>query len=352
MIEDADSSRIESNTIENNVATQGGGGIDVYLNATPTISHNVIRNNSAHMGGGILSESGGLPRITETVIQGNSADPTSGGKGGAIACFSGSVVLENCLITGNNSSDYAISGINSAATKIVNCTIADNGPAGIGRFSTEWSFRVEVRNSILRNAGSEIDSGTVATISYSDVEGGYAGAGNIDADPRFVDPAADYHLASTSPCIDAGAAETTVASDLDGVARPFGSGWDMGAYESMFSTTRPNRYEQTDSRVTYTGPWATSSSSSLSGGSYASGYATATALVKFDGTAIDLIGTKSRCGGIAEVSVDGGAYTLVDFYAPATAHKQVIWSASGLSGRPPHRGDLCHGQTQPLLGRR
>ncbi len=54
------------------------------------------------------------------------------------------------------------------------------------------------------------------------------------------------------------------------------------------------RFEQSDSRVTYSGPWATSSSSSLSGGSYASGYATATALVKFDGTAIDLIGTKSR----------------------------------------------------------
>jgi parallel beta-helix repeat protein len=232
VIENADSSRIESNTIENNVATQGGGGIDVYLNAKPTISHNVIRNNSALMGGGIISESGSLPRITETVIQGNSAAPTDGGKGGAIACFSGSVVLENCLITGNNSSDYAISGINSAATKIVNCTIADNAPAGIGRFSPTWTFSVEVRNSILRNSGAEIGTGTVATISYSDVEGGFTGAGNIDADPRFVDPPADYRLAAGSPCIDAGAAETTVVSDLDGVARPVGGGWDMGAYES------------------------------------------------------------------------------------------------------------------------
>ena len=236
VIEDADSSRIESNTIENNVVTQGGGGIDVYLNARPTISHNIIRNNSARMGGGIMSESGSLPRVTETVIQGNSADPTGGGKGGAIACFSASVVLENCLITGNNSSDYAISGINSAATRIVNCTIADNSSAGIGRFNTAWSFSVEVKNSILRNAGAEIDSGTVATISYSDVEGGYTGAGNIDADPRFVDPPADYRLAPASPCIDAGAADTTVVSDLDGVARPVGSGWDMGAYESTVVT--------------------------------------------------------------------------------------------------------------------
>ena len=231
-IEDADTSLIESNTIENNVATQAGGGIDVYLDADPTIAHNIIRDNSANMGGGITSESGSLPRVTETVIEGNSAAPTGGGKGGAIACFSGSVILENCLITGNNSSDYAISGINSAATKIINCTIADNGPAGIGGFSTSWPFAVEVRNSILRNSGAEIDPGTVATISYSDVEGGFTGVGNIDVDPQFVDSAADYHLTAASGCIDAGAIESSITSDLDGRPRPVGVGWDMGAYEA------------------------------------------------------------------------------------------------------------------------
>ena len=254
VVEDADSSRIESNTIENNVATQGGGGIDVCLNANPAIAHNIIRNNSAHVGGGIMSEIGCLPRITETVIQGNSADPTAGGKGGAIALFSGSAILENCLIVGNTSSDFAISGTNSAATKIVNCTIADNGPAGIGRFSTSWPFSVEVRNSILRNSGSEIDSGTVATIRYSDVEGGYAGAGNFDADPRFVTPAADYHLTPTSPCIDAGAIESTIVSDLDGVTRPVGSGWDIGAYES--TVVRPPDIEAPTVHITSPAPGA------------------------------------------------------------------------------------------------
>ena len=242
MVSDADTSRIESNTIETNVATQGGGGIDVFLNSTPMITHNIIRNNSAHMGGAILSESGCLPRITETVIASNTADPAGGGKGGALALFSGSATLENCLITGNTSSDYAISGINSAATSIVNCTIADNSPAGIGRFSTSWPFTVAVRNSILRNTGSEIDSGTVATIGSSDIEGGYAGAGNIDADPKFVNPPANYRLAPASPCVDAGAAEAAITHDLDGAARPAGGGWDMGAYESEVSaadTTPP-----------------------------------------------------------------------------------------------------------------
>jgi hypothetical protein len=42
-------------------------------------------------------------------------------------------------------------------------------------------------------------------------------AGNIEADPQFVDPEkGDYHLQPTSPCIAAGGALTTVAADSGG----------------------------------------------------------------------------------------------------------------------------------------
>ena len=56
-------------------------------------------------------------------------------------------------------------------------------------------------------------------ITYSDVQGGWPGDGNINADPLFVDPpGGDLHLAVGSPCIDA-ADNTTVppdVADLDG----------------------------------------------------------------------------------------------------------------------------------------
>ncbi len=66
------------------------------------------------------------------------------------------------------------------------------------------------------------------------------------------------------------------------------------------------RYQQADSKVTWAGSWATNTSTSLSGGSYAGAGPGAIMLARFDGTALDLIGTLSPYGGIAEVSIDGG----------------------------------------------
>jgi PKD repeat protein len=50
--------------------------------------------------------------------------------------------------------------------------------------------------------------------------------------PKFVDAAGrNYHLQSSSPCINTGAALTDNAIDYDGNPRPIGNGWDIGAYE-------------------------------------------------------------------------------------------------------------------------
>ncbi len=94
----------------------------------------------------------------------------------------------------------------------------------------------------------------------------------------------------------------------------------------------PNRYEQTDSRIVWTGPWTTYAKWSLSGGSYAqSRFTTATVAVTFNGTGIDWVGTKSSLGGKAIVTVDGTSPVQVDLYSPVSLHKQVIWGVSGLS---------------------
>jgi len=74
-------------------------------------------------------------------------------------------------------------------------------------------------------------SGSV-TATYSDIQGGWYGTGNIDADPLFADPAnGDFHLSwanfpipddTKSPCIDAG--------DPNSPFDPDGTIADMGAF--------------------------------------------------------------------------------------------------------------------------
>jgi len=59
----------------------------------------------------------------------------------------------------------------------------------------------------------------------------------VDVDPLFVNAAGnDFHLTAGSPAIDRGEARPDVAADHDGVARPQGAGWDIGAYEFCAGT--------------------------------------------------------------------------------------------------------------------
>lgn len=55
---------------------------------------------------------------------------------------------------------------------------------------------------------------------------------NLTTNPQFVDEANDdFHLKATSPAIDAGVSIPALKYDFDGVSRPQGSGYDIGAYE-------------------------------------------------------------------------------------------------------------------------
>jgi hypothetical protein len=87
-------------------------------------------------------------------------------------------------------------------------------------------------NSIIYNHYKEVylDDTSTITITYSDVQGGWVGTCNINADPLFVG-GGDYHLTAGSPCIDTGTSVGAPTSDLDGNPRPYGAGYDMGAYE-------------------------------------------------------------------------------------------------------------------------
>jgi azurin len=149
------------------------------------------------------------------------------------------LTIANCVISGNQGAGIEMleekigrfPGYNNAT--ISNCTIAGNLKHGV--FGEEPT----ITNSIIYYNGSDSKNvqiaSNLATVTYSNVPGDWPGAGNIDADPSFVDwIAGDYHLLPLSLCIDAGdpnyipqANET----DLDGNNRVMGQAIDMGAFE-------------------------------------------------------------------------------------------------------------------------
>ncbi len=206
--------------IQNNHAIEGGGGIGIA--GAPSINSCVVRNNSADQYGGGISLKGPAPTIlanptlSNMIIYFNSAN---GSGGGGVALFSGAVLnMRHSLIFSNSSPNGSGGGLYlySATTvaNVVNSVIGEN------------------------TANSDNQVSGVANITYSDVQGGASGEGNIDADPEFIDPDnGDFHFKANSAIVDAGDNDNSSATDFDGYARPFDGNRDgtatvdMGPYE-------------------------------------------------------------------------------------------------------------------------
>jgi SpoIID/LytB domain protein len=92
------------------------------------------------------------------------------------------------------------------------------------------------------------------------------------------------------------------------------------------------RYEQSDSRLAYTGTWTTWPTASTSGGSCKySNLLQAAVNVKFTGTYLSWIGIKGPLYGKAKVTVDGGTAQVIDLYSPTSVFKSSVWNTGTLT---------------------
>jgi hypothetical protein len=58
------------------------------------------------------------------------------------------------------------------------------------------------------------------------------GSDVVEGDPMFSNPSGgDFHLQSGSPAIDIGSSADAPFDDYDGMPRPQGGGYDIGAFE-------------------------------------------------------------------------------------------------------------------------
>jgi hypothetical protein len=207
-------------------ASQGGGILitntsDTILIDANTISRNVLQNSNSYGGGiSLWSNNSSLNRdirISNNIISGNEA-----GYGGGIRCRQSAATLNNNTIVNNTAL------ANGGGIRV------DTAPSIAMIFNTIlWGNSAPSSPQIFLASGS-------LTVVYSDVEGGWVGDGNIDADPLLV---ADS-LSNASPCIGAGTLQYDFGGgvvlhsppyDINGRMRPYpaGSNPDMGAWESQ-----------------------------------------------------------------------------------------------------------------------
>jgi predicted outer membrane repeat protein len=287
-------------------SSSAGAAACVYVAARPELIDCVFLRNVAWSGAGALQVTSGRAEVGagDFVVRGcifawnvaagaNKDMPGMGsavtGDGGAasIALESPSI-MEDCTFVGNtaliggavrsnrtenivncrfiqNTASEAGGAIyvEGPGTTLVSCTLSGNmAPDGRACYVGTHQGGLTVINTILWDGGDEISLATNAAVdvAYSDIEGGWPGEGNIDADPLFANPIhwdpntaiiapgvplayGDYHLKSqagrwdpnsvswiidpvTSPCIDAGDPNSAIGAEPE----PNGGRINMGAY--------------------------------------------------------------------------------------------------------------------------
>ena len=259
---------IKENHFEYNLATStsgyaNGGGLyisdeDITGYGRKMILKNRFINNRTQVVSGNNSNGGGIHlHKTQATVAENEITQNrtygSNGFGGGICIDWTSFRLENNIIYGNSSSLYG-GGLDiyqppqqGTEQLLVNNTIYYNQAKFGGGVGIRTGANVVAMNNIFwadtANTGREIYvSSATGTIRYCNVQGGYAGTGNINTDPMFIDDA--FHLSDSSPCLNTGIDSLQIGgiwyyaptNDFGGNDRPQPAGTrpDMGAWESDF----------------------------------------------------------------------------------------------------------------------
>ena len=237
--------------IRDNVAAKGAGMYNLATREWPTdemrpapvvVDCIFLRNHARARGGAVCNDLMTHAAFVACSFLDNRCD----GKGGAIYNdFDCSPTLENCLFAGNVAhTGGGMANDGRSSPVLTNCTFARNHATAMYGALYSGTGPTNVPNApVATNCifwGDTADAGPaeigdwhdcLTAVTYSCVQGGHAGEGNIDADPLFVDPdRGDFRLGPGSPCVDAGHGGAAPPTDRDGNARFDDEGCPTGPF--------------------------------------------------------------------------------------------------------------------------
>lgn len=167
-------------------------------------------------------------RVYNNVVYGNGKSGINGGAGINIDSNVRDVeILHNTFF--NNVQAFNLNGLSGGGKKASNITIRNNI---IANSTYRNGFigdtdNVTITNNLFTGGKSELYQ-TLLTLTN------LQNSSNITGEPQFVNSSGnDFHLLSSSPAIDVGfqGISDYAKKDKDGITRPQGTGYDIGAYE-------------------------------------------------------------------------------------------------------------------------
>jgi hypothetical protein len=234
IINQSDSSPTLKNcTFIGNRSGSKGGGICNHLGSTKVIDCTFIANTAMYYGGG-MSNTDNNPIVINCKFVGNISTFSCGG--GIFNSTTASPEVTNCIFSGN-SAGWGGGGMHndgSVNSVLTNCTFSSNTAVDFGGGIANWNNSdltltncIVWGNTAITGQQIHVDGTSLETVNYSDVQGSWAGTGNIDEDPLFKDSNGPDAIAGTeddnlepgydSPCIDSGDSNSVPAdiADLD-----------------------------------------------------------------------------------------------------------------------------------------
>lgn len=223
------------------MANNGSSGGTYTINAC-VFDSNTSAASGSGASAGIKAQGVGITNITNCIFENNNA---TAGNSSAVSLTTPTTNLINSLVYGTSSATNK-TAVYVSGGSVVNCTVVNNLGGGVYLSNTTSATAINLTNNVFW--GTDAKSGQVAAASgclgninncaYNSLSTNFSGTvANTDyltttTTGLFTDPTNNnWSLAPGSVLIDMGTSTGAPATDINGVGRPQGAAYDIGAYE-------------------------------------------------------------------------------------------------------------------------